>query len=156
MVQPKGIEHGSRLRTAINQCESVPALRALVTQFFFEGSYALAASGLDAEHLHHAHQPRIELRRPRDEDFERREHEQPRQRALVRGPRGEQHRRVQHHAVADADGAVDQHELLDAQHSRHRRERQRHQAPELEPRHHQHGEEIAGQVDHAERSVARD
>jgi tRNA-dihydrouridine synthase len=43
----KGIEHGSRLRTAINQCESVPALRGLIEQFFFEGSYALAGPGLD-------------------------------------------------------------------------------------------------------------
>jgi nifR3 family TIM-barrel protein len=43
----KGIEHGSRFRTAVNQCESVPALRALIEQFFFEGSYALAGSGLD-------------------------------------------------------------------------------------------------------------
>jgi len=44
----KGIEHGSRLRTAVNQCESVPALRALVEQFFLEGAYALAGSGLDS------------------------------------------------------------------------------------------------------------
>jgi tRNA-dihydrouridine synthase B len=44
----RGIEHGSRLRTAVNTCESVPDLRALIEQFFFEGSYALAAPGLDA------------------------------------------------------------------------------------------------------------
>jgi tRNA-dihydrouridine synthase B len=43
----KGFDHGSRLRTAINQCESVPALRGLIEQFFFEGSYALAGPGLD-------------------------------------------------------------------------------------------------------------
>ena len=30
----KGFDHGSRLRTAINQCESVPALRGLIEQFF--------------------------------------------------------------------------------------------------------------------------
>jgi tRNA-dihydrouridine synthase B len=43
----KGFDHGSRLRTAINQCESVPALRGLIEQFFFEGAYALAGPGLE-------------------------------------------------------------------------------------------------------------
>ena len=44
----KGIEHGSRVRTAVNACESVPALRALIEDFFLDGSYAAAGSGLDA------------------------------------------------------------------------------------------------------------
>jgi tRNA-dihydrouridine synthase B len=42
----KGIEHGSRLRTATNQCESIPALRGLIEEFFFEGAHALAGAGL--------------------------------------------------------------------------------------------------------------
>ena len=33
----KGFENGSHLRTAVNQCDSVGRLRALVARFFFEG-----------------------------------------------------------------------------------------------------------------------
>jgi tRNA-dihydrouridine synthase B len=33
----KGVENGSRLRTAINQCDSIEALRDLIREFFFEG-----------------------------------------------------------------------------------------------------------------------
>ena len=32
----RGFDNGSRLRTAINTCDSVSALRSLVTRFFFE------------------------------------------------------------------------------------------------------------------------
>jgi hypothetical protein len=32
----KGVDNGSRLRTAINQCDSIDALRDLVRTFFFE------------------------------------------------------------------------------------------------------------------------
>ena len=44
----KGIEHGSRVRTAVNQCDSLPALRALIEDFFFAGAYAGAGPGLEA------------------------------------------------------------------------------------------------------------
>jgi tRNA-dihydrouridine synthase len=50
----RGLDNGSRLRTAINTCDSIGALRSLVTRFFFEndpladerpaGSGALAAA----------------------------------------------------------------------------------------------------------------
>jgi tRNA-dihydrouridine synthase B len=46
----KGVDNGSRLRTAINQCDSVPALRALIRQFFFEGDVLMqeiAAAAVD-------------------------------------------------------------------------------------------------------------
>ena len=33
----KGLENGSHLRTAINQCDSIAALRELISEFFFEG-----------------------------------------------------------------------------------------------------------------------
>jgi tRNA-dihydrouridine synthase B len=33
----KGFDNGSRLRTAINQCDSIHALRDLIRRFFFEG-----------------------------------------------------------------------------------------------------------------------
>jgi tRNA-dihydrouridine synthase len=32
----KGLENGSHLRTAINQCDSIAALRDLISEFFFE------------------------------------------------------------------------------------------------------------------------
>lgn len=43
----KGVDHGSRLRIAINQCESIPALRALIEDFFIGGAYAPAGAGLE-------------------------------------------------------------------------------------------------------------
>jgi tRNA-dihydrouridine synthase B len=36
----KGFEHGSHLRVAINRCESIDALRALIAAFFFESRVA--------------------------------------------------------------------------------------------------------------------
>jgi tRNA-dihydrouridine synthase B len=39
----KGVENGSHLRVAVNQCESVAALRRLVERFFFEGDTLTAA-----------------------------------------------------------------------------------------------------------------
>jgi tRNA-dihydrouridine synthase B len=39
----KGLDNGSHLRTAINQCESIPQLRDIVAQFFFVSASADAA-----------------------------------------------------------------------------------------------------------------
>ena len=44
----KGIENGSHLRTAVNTCDSVNALRALIEDFFFGRAYAVAGPGLEA------------------------------------------------------------------------------------------------------------
>jgi nifR3 family TIM-barrel protein len=43
----KGIENGSHLRTAVNTCDSVPALRALIEDFFFGSAYAAAGPALE-------------------------------------------------------------------------------------------------------------
>ncbi len=34
----KGVDNGSRLRTAINQCDSIGALRDLIQEFFFRAN----------------------------------------------------------------------------------------------------------------------
>jgi tRNA-dihydrouridine synthase B len=44
----KGIDNGSRLRIAINQCDSIDGLRDLVREFFFEASPAATATGAGA------------------------------------------------------------------------------------------------------------
>jgi tRNA-dihydrouridine synthase B len=44
----KGLENGSHLRTAINQCESIGRLREIVAEFFFETGASAAVRGVDA------------------------------------------------------------------------------------------------------------
>jgi tRNA-dihydrouridine synthase B len=45
----KGLENGSHLRTAINQCDSIGRLRETVAEFFFEGAASAAAGTGGAE-----------------------------------------------------------------------------------------------------------
>jgi tRNA-dihydrouridine synthase B len=46
----KGFDNGSRLRTAINQSDSIPALRELIRRFFFEGDALIHEPAAAAVH----------------------------------------------------------------------------------------------------------